>query len=395
MYPGSLEEFYTRFSEYKKWSYNEHYNTLIEDSTEFAASYTRSFSKLGINARTVIANDSILQNKWRIQQGLRRTNTKKLLYKQIQNYQPDVLWIEDLRFLEKDDLNYIRENVKSIKLLVGYLCAPWSIDDLEKLQVFNLIITCTPGLKVQFEQAGIKSFLVYHGFDSDLLTRINSENKTYSDQIIFTGSLIQGKGYHKSRIQLIEHLLDQGIDLSLYINVETKVKITAKRIIRFFHSILSTLGINNPERYFHILQYGSVPVNKYPDSILKAIKKPKFGIEMLKLLKSAKIVLNSHGEIAGNYAGNMRLFEATGTGSCLLTDNKSNISDLFEVGKEIVVYEDREDCAGKISWLLENEEERKSIATAGKERTLRSHSILTRASKIIEILTTELRNSSQ
>ena len=45
----------------------------------------------------------------------------------------------------------------------------------------------------------------------------------------------------------------------------------------------------------------------------------------------------------------MRLYEATGMGSLLLTDRKDNLRQLFEEDHEIVTYESKEealDCPG-------------------------------------------------
>ena len=42
-----------------------------------------------------------------------------------------------------------------------------------------------------------------------------------------------------------------------------------------------------------------------------------------------------HADLSNGCVGNMRMFEATGMGSCLLNDYGSNLSELFEDGKEI------------------------------------------------------------
>jgi spore maturation protein CgeB len=87
----------------------------------------------------------------------------------------------------------------------------------------------------------------------------------------------------------------------------------------------------------------------------------------------------------------MRLFEATGVGSCLLTDNKANMSDLFDINKEVVVYNSPGDCVARVKWLLENEEERKKIAIAGQKRTLESHTVEARCKSILEIINKEIK----
>ena len=52
-------------------------------------------------------------------------------------------------------------------------------------------------------------------------------------------------------------------------------------------------------------------------------KKPLFGKDMLKILRKSKILINKHIEDT-EYANNMRLFEATGSGTMLLTDYKKS-----------------------------------------------------------------------
>jgi len=55
---------------------------------------------------------------------------------------------------------------------------------------------------------------------------------------------------------------------------------------------------------------------------------------MYKALSRAKIGFNIHADIASDYAANMRMFEVTGVGSCLITDWKPNLHELFEDGEE-------------------------------------------------------------
>jgi spore maturation protein CgeB len=111
---------------------------------------------------------------------------------------------------------------------------------------------------------------------------------------------------------------------------------------------------------------------------------------MFRLLHNAKITLNINGEVAGDFAGNMRMFEATGVGSCLLTDNKKNMEDLFISNEEVIVYNGFDDCLVKIKWLLNNESERIKIAKAGQARTLNTHSVETRCKLLIDIISKEL-----
>ena len=50
-----------------------------------------------------------------------------------------------------------------------------------------------------------------------------------------------------------------------------------------------------------------------------------WGLDMYRALARSKITINRHINVAENNANNMRLFEATGTGSLLITDRKDNL----------------------------------------------------------------------
>ena len=111
-----------------------------------------------------------------------------------------------------------------------------------------------------------------------------------------------------------------------------------------------------------------------------------WGIDMFKILHQSYLTLNHHIGISGAFANNMRLYEATGVGSLLLTDAKKNLSDLFVPGVEVLSYESPEHCAELVAHYLEHRTEGASIATAGQRRTLADHSYAIRAAEMIEIM---------
>lgn len=392
MYPGYLNSFYALKADLKKKSYKEHLLLLLNDSTDFVASYVKTFNKHGLTAECIIANDNFLQYKWRKENMAGVESNKDLLLNQVISFQPEILWIEDLRFIDREWIENTRRTVKSIRLIIACFCAPFNSIVLKKLSSVDFVLACTPGLKSEFQQHGIRSYLIYHGFDTDLLEKINSMDKCLNDGIIFSGSLFSGAGYHNSRIELIESILKEGINLSLYMNLEKKYKIFTKRTLYSINELIRKLNFEKVRKYIPLLEYGMSPAYNYPDTLIKANKGPEFGLDMYHLIKSSKIVLNNHGDVAGMYAGNMRLFEATGLGSCLLTDNKTNLTDLFDIDNEIVVYNNNIECVEKIKWLSEHDEERKRIALAGQKKTLEAHTVDIRCRTIEAIINEELDN---
>lgn len=111
---------------------------------------------------------------------------------------------------------------------------------------------------------------------------------------------------------------------------------------------------------------------------------------MFKLIQRSRICLNIHGDIASVDAANMRLFEATGMGTCLLTDWKANMCTLFDEGVEAVTYKDADDCVDKIHWLLSHPDRIEKISLAGQRKCLEKHSVRERAREMYDILMKEL-----
>ena len=111
-----------------------------------------------------------------------------------------------------------------------------------------------------------------------------------------------------------------------------------------------------------------------------------WGIEMYRVLAQSRISVNRHIDVAEDNANNMRLYEATGVGSLLLTDAKNNLGELFDVGREVVAYRDEEELIEAVEHYLAHEDERATIAAAGQQRTLRDHTYGVRMRELLEIL---------
>lgn len=111
-----------------------------------------------------------------------------------------------------------------------------------------------------------------------------------------------------------------------------------------------------------------------------------WGLEMYSALARSHITLNRHINVAENNANNMRLYEATGVGSLLLTDQKDNLHKLFDIDREIVTYASKEEAAEKVSYYLNHPDEAITIAKAGQARTLKDHTYQQRMKELVPII---------
>ncbi len=126
----------------------------------------------------------------------------------------------------------------------------------------------------------------------------------------------------------------------------------------------------------------SVPIFPINSLYPQRVHQPIFGHKMYELLKTSFAVFNIHTDAVVGEVGNMRLFETTGVGGCLITDKGSNLKDLFVPDEEVVTYDSVEECVEKLNFLRENPGERDKIALAGHERTIKEHTSFNRCVEI-------------
>ena len=120
-------------------------------------------------------------------------------------------------------------------------------------------------------------------------------------------------------------------------------------------------------------------------------RKAVYGNDMLELLNKSKLLINSHIEDT-RYAGNMRLFEGTGMGCLVLTDNKIGLDKLFKINKQIVVYKNLVDLTSKIVFYLKNKKKLLLVAKNGYKKTNSKHNYKNRV-KILDKLIKKNINS--
>ena len=395
-YEEYLNAYYQGFPDIHKSNYIEQYNHLINDSVEIVSSYSKNLRKLGVDAFDIVSNAHILQKTWAKENNIPQYISKQeLIFKQIKHYKPDIVWIDDSLLMNKNWLKYLRTEIPSIKLIVGHICAPYNSEIANSFTSFDIMFTCTPCLKKEISSYGVSTQLLYHAFDNSILDLIKKDAEILESDFVFTGSLYTGYGFHKKRIEYIEKMIDNGIDISIYGNLESQSKIRLKRwgyhTINFLRNIKCDFLIEGIPVTKKHKNYGEEDVRYYSKNLINSVKPPIFGLEMLKMLSKSKVCFNIHGEIAKKCAGNVRLFEATGVGTCLVTDWKENLDQLFELEKEVVTYKTINECIEKVSWLLNNPSEASKIAKTGQVRTLKDHTIMNRATIINAVFKKELQ----
>jgi hypothetical protein len=104
--------------------------------------------------------------------------------------------------------------------------------------------------------------------------------------------------------------------------------------------------------------------------------------ECAEIYRKSKIVFNT----AAVDDINMRCFEATATGSFLLTEWVPTLDLCFEDGVHLVTYKTIEEAIHKAKYYLEHEFEREEIAKAGMEHTLAHHTFNHRIAAMLKMI---------
>lgn len=397
-YNSFLNYYYKNNQDIIHKDYSTQYNHLMQQKFAWSNFFETNFKKHNIDCIEIIYNSYPLQSSWAKENHI--IYDKDILINQIKFYKPDVVFFQDILNFSSDFINKIRHNIKSVYKIFGHCCSPFPIDKIKDFKSYDFFISCSPFVDI-LKKNNIKVYEFSHGFESSLLDEFDINNNFFINDFIFIGSLIQSDSFHNERIKIIEQLIEQNLNISIFasnIQNDSFLKLKIKQLLYLFlkqikSSNLKT-NLSNISILKKIMLLDALPKkNNISKKIIDIINiNPIFGLEMYKALSRSKIGFNSHGGIAGDFAANMRMFEVTGVGSLLLTDHKGNIQKYFEPDLEIITYKNANDCIEKTKWLLENENERKKIAVAGQKRCLKDHTLQNRINYLSEIIRMELNN---
>lgn len=396
-YKSFLSQYYTRNIHIRDKSYKDQYKHLMAQGYGYSDYFPKHLVSLGAEAWEIIHNAEPLQNAW-----AKENNTDKkgysLILEQISSYKPDVVYIQDSVNFPAGFVRSIRENVSSVKLLIAHCCAPFTNENLRSFSEYNFVLTCSQHFQSIFQKHGLKTYLFWHAVEDSFLKSIKQVLKK-SNEVFFVGSLLQRNEFHKERIRYIEQMIRGNIPLKLYgfIEQDPLALLISKQLAYIFVRTMRPLGIRKPIEQNPLLHKVALlkefpKKSKYSKQLLNnLIRKEMYGLEMLQKLSEYSVGFNMHAQVAGDYAANIRMFEVTGAGSVLLTDNKKNIKEMFEPDSEIVTYSNPEECVEKAKWLIDNPKAAEEIAKAGQRRTFKDHTVKKRAAQLHNLIIENLK----
>jgi len=371
--------------------YERQLGELMASGFGVADAYSDALRQAGCEAVDVISNASPLQRRWAAEHGFAipdvRTWHHDVLEAQVRTVHPDVVFVFEYNPVGDACLYRLKRHAR---LLIGQIAS--HLPARRTFEAYDLIVSSWPPIVAYFQRHGGRGRYLPLAFDDRALARLAPGPKRYD--VTFVGGLAE---CHQERIALLEH-------------------VCARCSVDVWGYGIERLAPNSPiRRYYH---------------------GPCWGIEMLQVLHDSRLTLNVHGRIdvpeeaarringlprqcepprldgqseqgspsaprsrgasVPSYlrpANNMRLYEATGVGTCLLTDERRGLSDLFRPGVEVATYADPADCVNAIAALLADDERRSAIARAGQLRTLGQHTFTRRVADLLRLVQESLAES--
>jgi hypothetical protein len=331
-------------------SYQEMRDRLLKLRFGTADFYSRNLRALGHEAEDIVFNCEPLQRQWAQENGVTdlpgglRIPTRlarlplvrrfaqasdsmlAIALQQIRRARPDILYLQDLNLFSRELLQQLRDE-GSIGMAVGQIACP--LPEWEFLEGLDLILTSFPHYVPRFRERGIASEYFRIGFDPVVLQEIGQPPRDHA--CTFVGGISPA---HAGHLQFLEYLA-RNTDMTFY-------------------------------------GYGADSLSR-ESPIVPRHRGEAWSLGMYTALARSRITVNFHIDAAENNANNMRLYEATGCGALLLTDEKDNLGELFEPGREVVTYRTPQEAVEKIRYFIEHPEQADAIARTGQARTLREH----------------------
>ena len=212
--------------------------------------------------------------------------------------------------------------------------------------------------------------------------------KGYLEGIMSAQKMIYGANFLE-QLLLGQHMKEIEKYVKLNLNKDKYIFLDNKKM---FTSLMLEKEISCQEREdiiklmakcfdFHLYTYTDTSCWPYVKNMGEADYDTKLG----RIYQTSKINLNITAKNI-HQGVPMRVFDILSVGGFCISNYQRGIEELFEIGKDLVVYDDYEDLMYKTAYYLEHEEERFQIAENGRKKVMEYHTYECRLKEIEKIV---------
>ena len=393
LYPAYLRRFYAERRVLAGRGYAEQRAAFALDGFSCGDAWAEALAPMGWSTEDHLFNALPLQRAWARERGVRWPGVGPALAvaeAQVEEARPDVLWIDDCASFDERTVERLRARCAPRCLLVGWAGAP--VAGRARLAPYDLVLSNIPEYVRRLREEGLRAEHVHHAFDPRVLERLGAV-ATGAIPVSFVGQIV--RDMHLERERLLLSLAEVTRPLVFSPSAELRPRLLASSAAKYVGAMAGrvldrfgalALADRGPAVVSKLLRSRSRHLLPVHPRLWRSMRPAVFGLEMYRTLARSAVSLNVHAEHSPESASNMRLFEATGVGSCLLTDWKSNLPDLFRLDEEVIAFRGAQECIEKVRWLLDHPAARAEVARKGQARTLRDHTFARRALALDRVL---------
>ena len=348
------------------------------------SSYTRwneLLIKHGFKVLEFVHNLPHVEKKWAEENQIGTSKEESVLnigLEKVKRFKPDILFCTSPIYYIKS--NFLKELISILPQrpkIIAWYGADCGKEEI--FQFFDLTLSNSKHLVSSLQKKKINAEFLQHSFESSILERINIPERRIN-RVGFFGNLDVSTYDFRKRTELLCRIFEtlKTIDVYGTVYVPNRFERYKYSAIKARHDFSRIVEKVYPLKRIKIWsQIDNLPPNPWPlgKEFTQKVKPALFGHRMLQTLSNYQVAFNCHNKHTGNYACNMRLFEATGVGCCLLTDNKSDIDSIFEPDSEVVTFSNSEDAISKLKFLIKEPKLARKIAMAGQKRTLAEYTV--------------------
>ncbi|PIZ05039.1 MAG: hypothetical protein COY58_01205 [Gammaproteobacteria bacterium CG_4_10_14_0_8_um_filter_38_16] len=258
-----------------------------------------------------------------------------LLLEKIKNTCPDIIIF--MPFTDEFTTDFVTSLKQYSKTFCFFMDDTWRIDYVKRwAPYFDAFSTVDPFGQQHYEKNNFShSVFLPDGVNTQLFNRLDLKRDI---DVSFVGS------WHPYREWVIQQLKKSGINVSVYGLRWSNGIVTTEKMIEIFNRSKISLNLSNSvswdARYFL----------SHKRAIINTIRSPKTG-----------------EQIKGRH------FEIPACGALQISFYTTGLGLIYDIDKELVIYNDPYHLATLIQFYLNEKTEREKIADAGYQRTISEH----------------------
>ena len=226
-------------------------------------------------------------------------------------------------------------------ILVGQIASP--LPPKRSLSNYSHMFTAMPCLREKFHEIGLSSSHLLLGYNPST-SSLSKDWREREISTIFIGSL--GR-HHKNSFAILSAAAEVDPGLRIYAPSRPKQ--------------LKKLGLD--QNYFG----------------------EAFGRKMFALLGNSRLVLNRHAGFATGLSANLRMYEASGMGASLLTEENPSLYSIFPRG-DVFTYDKISDVRDVVALARDDDPKIREAAQKAQRTTMSRHTVMHRAKEVLRVM---------